>query len=405
MKQLENFGVLADVKVVYAAAALAGPFAAQFMADHGADVLWIERAGMPETMRTYSTRGLAIEAERRNQRTISLDIPSKEGRAILLKLIENADIFIESSKGGQYERWGLSDEILWAVNPRLVILHISGFGLTGDPDRIARPSYDPIAQAFGCMLQLNGFPDRPPISAQPYLADYLTGLFGCASALAALHRTGETGEGESIDLAQYEVVIRTGGAPLMDYLNEGVAPVREGARNSKFAGCGAFLCKDGEYVFITLAGNAVLNAGLVLVGLTVGSEGFPESAVAIPKGSPAGNRLDTALKKFCLARNVTDVDRIFSAASVPCSAVYTYQMAENDPHYAAREVFVEWQDVHGRTVRGSNIVPKFKRNPGRIQRGAPYVGMDNEAVLQELGYSAEDIDALYSSDVLTRDVG
>ena len=288
----EAFGSLSGVKVVYAASALAGPFAAQFMAEHGAEVIWVERAGMPDNMRFLSNRGLMVEADRRNQRNISLDIACEEGREILLKLLTDADIFIESSKGDQYTRWDLSDETLWARNPRLVIVHISGFGRTGDPDRVSRPSYDPIAQAYGCLLQLNGFPDRAPITAQPFLADYLTATFACSAALAALHRSQRTGEGDSIDVAQYETLIRMGGSPLINYLNEGTLPEREGSRHSKYAGCGAYLCGDGEYVYITFAGNGVVRRGLALLGIELGSKGFPEKATAFLKESAAGLMLD-----------------------------------------------------------------------------------------------------------------
>jgi L-carnitine CoA-transferase len=402
MTNTEPFGVLAGVKVVYAASALAGPFAAQLMAEHGAEVIWIERAGMPENMRSYGPRGLSVEIDRRNQRTISLDLPTEEGRAILLELLKDAAIFIESSKGGQFARWGLSDETLWNANPALVIVHISGFGLTGDPERISRPSYDPIAQAYGCMLQLNGFPDRPPISAQPYLADYLTGLFACSSALAAYIQAKRTGEGESVDIAQYEVLIRTGGSPLMAYLNEGTSPKREGARNKTYAGCGAYACKDGEYVYVTFVGNGVIRNGLPLLGDDVAGWPIPDKITAFRKDSDMGRALDLAMEAFCLERPAQEVDHLFNQVGVPCSVVYTYEMAEADPHYQSRQVFVEWEDVKGGRVRGSNVFPKFKRNPGRIERGAPSIGMDNEEILQSIGYSDEEIQGLYERGIITK---
>jgi L-carnitine CoA-transferase len=168
--QLPDFGVLAGVKVVYAGSALAGPFAAQLMAESGADVRWIENALSPDMARG-SIGGIFAEMERRNQRTVSVDLRRPEGRDVLLKLVTDAEILIESSRGGQFAGWGLGDEVLWGVNPRLVIVHVSGFGQHGDDRYIGRPCYDPIAQAYGCYLQLNGPPEGPAMPARRNWAD------------------------------------------------------------------------------------------------------------------------------------------------------------------------------------------------------------------------------------------
>jgi len=113
-----------------------------------------------------------------------LNIPSPEGREVFLKLLKEADIFIEASKGGQHKKWGLTNEVLWQTNPKLVIVHISGFGQDGDEKYIGRPTFDPIAQTFGCYMQLNGFPDRGAIPAVLYVADYITGFFAVTAALS-----------------------------------------------------------------------------------------------------------------------------------------------------------------------------------------------------------------------------
>ena len=390
-----EFGAMAGVKVVYAAAAVAGPFCANLMAEQGADVVWIENAKAPEPMRTNSP--WSMEADRRNQRTLSLDLMHERGREIFLKLMSTADIFIESSKGGQYARWGLTDEVLWDVNPRLVIVHISGFGQSGVAEYVKRPSYDPIAQAFGCTLQLNGYPDRPPLPAQPFAADYITGLFACCGALMAFHRARETGRGDSVDVAQFEVMIRTGGTYLMNYLNRGILPEREGPRNRNFAGVGAYVCGDGEYIYAAAVGLGVLKPGLRTVGCDPDAEIFQSPAGALRKGTSGGNALDEALEAFCLARTATQAANELATAGVPCSAIFTYAMAEQDPHYQAREVFIEWDRDDGSRARGSAVIPRMKRNPGRIWRGAPEFGKDNEEILRRLGFSGDEIEALYQA--------
>ena len=142
---LPVFGCLQGVKMVHATQAVAGPFGGTIFAEHGADVLWLENALAPDPGRLTGRK--FFQSERRNQRTLALNIPSPEGREILFRLLREADVFVENGKGGQFEKWGLDDETLWKVNPRLIIAHVSGFGESGDPDYVNRPAYDAIAQA------------------------------------------------------------------------------------------------------------------------------------------------------------------------------------------------------------------------------------------------------------------
>lgn len=190
-KNLPQFGCLQGIKVVHATASMAGPFAAQLLADYGADVIWLENALAPDLSRTAFNYGM--EAERRNQRNLALNIPSPEGKEIFLSLVKDADIFLESSKTGQWEKWGLSDDVLWGVNPKLVICHVSGFGQTGLKEYTSRPSYDMIAQAFSGFEAANMNPETPPYAVGPYAGDYLNSastrpLSAQAGPLATSHQ-------------------------------------------------------------------------------------------------------------------------------------------------------------------------------------------------------------------------
>lgn len=255
LTQQPKFGPLSGVKVINAALSVAGPFAAQLMAEWGADVLWLENVKTRDIVRNGT--GYFAEAERKNERSMPLNIPTPEGKEILFKLLKETDIYIEASKGGQYDRWGLSDEVMWEANPKLVIVHISGFGQTGLPEYVRRGSYDPIAQAFGCYMQYNGFPDRDPIPANPQPCDFATGLMAGFAALAALNRAKETGKGESIDLAQYEVMIRILNSYPVEYLNLGIKYERAGNRNAKCVCFGLYRCKDGKCVYIAGIGAGI----------------------------------------------------------------------------------------------------------------------------------------------------
>lgn len=203
------FGPLQSLRVAHSSVSVAGPFCAALMADLGADVIWIENPYGPDV--TRAGYGYSIQGDRRNQRTVSLDISKGAGTEAFLAMLKTRDIFIEASKPGQYERWGLTDETMWEANPALVIVHISEFGQTGDPRYVPRPSFDPIAQAFGGMMFCNSTPGTKATPANFLVADYYSGYMAAVSALVAYVRARETGIGDSIDVAQFEAVMRSGG--------------------------------------------------------------------------------------------------------------------------------------------------------------------------------------------------
>ena len=195
-----SFGPLDDVKVVYAAVELACPKAADLMADWGADVTWLENTGAGDTIRDTA---YIKQAERRNQRSVALNYFSEEGKEIFFKMIKDADIFMEASKGGTWARKGITDEVLWEINPKLVIVHVSGFGQEGDPKMVKRAAYDLTVMAYSGIIMQNGTPEQPMLPG-PYAGDYFNTLMIASSALAALYKAEKTGKGESIDLAMYE---------------------------------------------------------------------------------------------------------------------------------------------------------------------------------------------------------
>lgn len=397
------FGPLAGVRVVSCGSAIAGPFAAQLMGEWGADVIWIENPKVPEMLRADSAgaKGLSAEMERRNQRTIALDLREKRGQEVFLALLTDADILVENSKGGQFERMGLSDTVLWDANPSLVIAHVSGFGQSGEPEAVGRPAYDAIAQAFGCYMQLNGPTEGPPIPASPIPGDYLTALFAASSSLAALLRARSTGEGESIDIAMFEVLLRAGGASPTEYLNLGIKPLRRGGGHARAVGIGLYACKDGVDIYVVMHGAGILQRGLAIMGLD-DPVLFPPDLHYVAKESPEGARVQAAMVDYCKSRNALEVEQAFSAAGIPCSRVYTYDIAEDDPHYKARGVFKNWESVSGATLRGVKVVPDFKRRPGQVWRGAPTIGMDNEAILKEAGFDDESIRKLYEAKLIAK---
>lgn len=398
--EIPQFGVLSGVKVIHNSVSIAGPFAAELYADYGADVVWIENPAAPAMNRVGT--GNSWQQDSKNMRNISMNIFNGEGKEIFLTMLKDTDVFIEASKGGQYNRFGLSDEVLWEQNPRLVIVHISGFGQTGEPDFVKRPSYDPIAQAFGGYMDMNGFPGMPSMPTNPLTADFITALFAFGTSVAALMKSRETGKGESIDLAQYELLMRTQSRYPMDYIRNGQKFVKEGSHSNFFAGYGTYTCKDGKEVYLLYLGNGVLKKGLPFMGVEYGNTEVPEGSSVVNLDSSAGQKLEENIKSFCEQHTAEEAEKAFIDAGVPCSRIMKYEDCLTHPQYLAREVFTEWEAANGQKMKGVNIFPKFKNSPGKIWRGAPNIGMDNDDVLGELGLSQQEIQSLYEKGIITR---
>lgn len=393
------FGNLHGLKVVYSAVEIAGPVAAQLMAEWGADVTWIENTFNGDSMRdtTY-----VKELERRNQRSLSLDIFSEEGREVFLKLIEGADIFIESSKGPAFAKRGITDELLWEHNKSLVIVHVSGYGQYGDEERINRAAYDQTAQAFSGYLSQNGAPEQPMI-ASPYTGDYFTSQMVVGSALAALYKAQKTGVGESIDIAMYEVMLRMGAYYMMDYLNAGILYPRAGAKHQNLCGIGVYKCKDG-FLSLCLYGAKQNKAILERIGLGYlwGTEEYPEGTTALWLDGPKADLIEQKIEEYLLSMPVDEVEKDFSDCKIAANKMMTFEELPNHPHFIAREAFVEWETIEGQKCKGPNIFPKFKNNPGQIWRGMPTLGMDTESILTEAGYSSEKIHELAEKGIIKK---
>ena len=391
-----EFGVLRNLNVLCFGAAVAGPFTACMFAENGADVIHIENTNAKDILRQYP---YAWAMEHRNMRAITADIPQPEGRKIFEQLIQKADIFIEASKGGTFAKWGLDDEALWKIKPNLVIVHISGYGQTGVPEYVGRASFDFTGQAFSGYATLNGLPDMP-LNAKPTLCDYVTGLQAAWAALAALHRAKETGKGESIDVAQYEALLRLHYFFPMRYFMEGTEVKRDTNLDPVIAGKPYYKTKNDKFVSIHLGGGGPIKRGLPIIGLENDPDFSDYSTVKV--GQPRAEKYIAAIEKFCLEHTDNEVVEIMNAAKVPCSKLMTYDDMLIDPHYQAREDFVEYYSPNvNKIVKGTAPVPKFKNEPQKIWRGGPKYGEDNQTVLLELGYTPEEVQSMIEQKIIS----
>jgi len=391
------FGALQGVRILDSGRNNAGPWAASLAADFGAEVIHVE----PLQGELYRFDQAAWAQEKRNQRDLTLNLGSAAGHEIFLKLCARADIWIESSIPGTYGKLGLDDQTVWRVNPRLVIVHVSGFGQTGHPDYVRRASYDMIGQAFGGLMFIQGLPEpHPPIAAKPYLCDYITGLWSLWSALAAYVRAQRTGEGQAIDISQYECMLRMLADTAVNFFQNGETKQRLGNRHPVAVPWDTYRSGDGVWFCINAAGEPFARLCRA-IGTDADDERWSPQFEKCLSGMPGAIAFEDELRRWMATHTAAEVEEILTIKfQVPCQRVYSIKDLAEDPHCAARENFVEWDDPVWERVKGVGIIPKFSATPGQVWRGAPGLGQDNNEVLAALGYAPEEIVALRESGVI-----
>ncbi len=398
----ESFGPLQGVRIISTGTLIAQPFAGQLAAEMGAEVIQIERPGGGDA--GWRTLGITLPSrdggapvatnwvqERRNVLCVTLDLSKPRGRDLFLKMIPACDIWMESSKPGTYPRWGLDDDSVRRLNPKLVITHVSGYGQYGDPAYIRRTSYDIVGQAFSGTMYQTGYPDNPPTRAAPWTGDYMTAMFTMWSSLAALTYARAHGVGQSIDIAQFEAIHRTLGGTMVEYFQKEVVRERSGNKGQGFQPLDSFETADGWIALGAL--TEVYTRLLGAIGLDPADPKWQSARTNLE--SIEGIEFDAILRGWIAERSTADVVRILNEAQVPCAAIMTSKDIAEDPHYKAREMHVEWDDVQVGRVKGIGIVPKFSKTPGKIWRGSVPVGHDNDRVYGEmLGVSGSELAAL-----------
>jgi len=404
------FGPLTGVTVLDSARFVAGPWASTYLGEFGAQVIHVEGppfappyADPTRTLPPVLPEGVPVESTvseswvqySRNKLSVGLDVRQPDGRAVFLDLARGADIWIESSRPGTYDRLGLADADLWTVNPRLTIAHVSGYGRSGDPDRIDRPSYDLIGQAFSGYLSLQGRPDPdPPMRAGTALNDTVTGLATGAATLMGYIHAQRTGVGQAIDVAQYEVFFTLLENLALDYFARGVVRGRHGTAHARLHPYDVHRAADG-WVVVAAPTDESLRGLQRLVG--------NDDPRWLDRGWRLAHRdeVDRVVAAFCAPRTAADLERTGRSHDVAISRVYDMAAIAGDPHFAARGMFTEWTDPVAGPVKGASVAPRFEATPGGVWRGAPWLGQDNERVLIDwLGYPRERVAALAASGVV-----
>ncbi len=407
----EQFGPLQGVRVLSSGTLIAQPFAACLAAEMGAEVIQVERPGEGDA--TWRHLGIQLPTkdgqgkvatswiqDRRNSFYITLNLSQPKGQELFLQLVKICDIWMESSKPGGYNRWGLSDEVVLQANPKIVIAHISGYGQSGHPDYLGRASYDMIGQAFGGMMYQTGFPDPlPPTRAAPWTADYITALFCLWSSLAGYIYAQKTGRGQVVDLSQFEAIHHLLSGTMVEYFSAGgVVRERSGNKAPAFQPYDTFQAKDG-WVVVAAVGHGIYGRVCQVIGLDPHEEKWHTAHTEVE--SIEGIEFDALLRGWISEHTVKEVVGVLNEAQVACCPIMTSQDMAEDPHYQARGVHTEWEDEQVGKVKGVGVLPHFSLTPGKIWRGSVPVGHDNETVYTGLlGLSREEVAGLKDREVI-----
>ena len=394
-------GVLAGIRVIELGTMIAGPVAATLLGDFGADVIKIEPPGSGDPIRHsgpfVGDESLYWNVEGRSKRSVTLDLRQPEGQAVLRKLVAHADVLVENFRPGTMARWGLSYDVLKEINPRLVMLSISGFGQTGP--NAERPAYDRISLAYAGFLNMTGYPDRPPVRPGTALADYQSALLGAFSIMVALYeRDARGGGGQQIDLSLFEAVFRFTDVMITAYDKLGIERERSGNRHFAASPGDHYLSSDGKYVALTVAATNVFKRLCTAIGRPELSE-EPRFESHIRRVENY-DEINGIVADWIKARSAAEVLRILEANGLPHSLIYTPKDIVADAHYAARGAIATLEHPVIGALKLPAIQPHFSNGPPPAMRPAPALGADTEEVLSELlGMPAADIAALRSSGI------
>ena len=390
---------LTGIRVVDLTRILAGPFCTGMLADMGADVVKVETPGIGDPLRGQGVvkDGLSwyFAGFNRNKRSLSLNLRSEEGRAVLARLITASDVLVENFRPGVLAQMGFDAARLKALKPDLVYCSISGFGTSG-PYR-DRPSFDFIAQAMSGFMSVTGAADGPPMRAGPPIADLVAGLHGALGICAALVKRGRTGKGDTVGASLNNGLISLLAFLAANYLATGEEPARTGNDHAIVAPYGMFRTRDGE---VALAPSQEQSYQRLIDALGLAElRADPRFAT---NDLRVKNRaaINAAIESRLIAETTEHWIEKLNAAGVPCGRVMGLREVFADPQVIDQEMVLTQEHPGHGTVRMLGFPIKFAEAPCTLRRPTPEIGADTDAVLAELGYSPAEIAALRDAGVV-----
>lgn len=394
-------GPLAGLRVLDIGTMIAGPLAATIMADFGADVIKVEHPRHGDPIRSWAPMkdGVSLwwKMTGRNKRLVTLDLSRVEGQELALELVRRSDIVIENYRPGTLEHWNLAYERMAGVNPRMILVRISGYGQTG-PYR-SRPGYGTVAEAMSGIPYFTGFPDRPPtLSAFP-LADSVAAIFATFGAMFAWYESERSGRGQIVDVSLFEPLFRLIESQVVGFDQLGIVKQRRGNRLDEDSPRNAYETADGEYVTLSASSPRTFERLAQAAGRPdlPGDPRFRDN----PSRIAHADALDAILADWFRERTVAEALRVLEEGDVVAGPIYDIRRIFADPHYQARGSIVPVGDPELGVIRMQAAIPIFSRTPGGVQYAGLQKGEHNAVIYkEELGLSEAQVKALQESGVI-----
>lgn len=387
---------LAGVRVLEAATLFAAPLASMLLGDFGADVVKIEHPLTPDPARGHGASkdgvGLWFKTLARNKRLVTLSLSHPAGRDVFLRLVERSDVVIENFRPGTLERWGLGPDELFAVNPRVVVARVTGFGQAGP--YASRAGFGTLAEAMSGFAALNGEPDGPPMLPPLALADGVTALAAAFAILAALRARDATQNGQVVDLSLVEPLLTLLGPQLAQFDLLGELEPRTGNRSSHNAPRNVYRTSDGGWVAVSASATRIAARVLRLVGRGDLAE-QPWFATGAGRAARV-DEIDAAVSAWIAERTKEDVLAAFDEAGAAAAAIYDARDVLADPHLRAIGAIADVPDAELGRVLMSNVIARLSATPGEIRWAGRAHGADTAAVLAEVGIDEEELARLRS---------
>jgi crotonobetainyl-CoA:carnitine CoA-transferase CaiB-like acyl-CoA transferase len=376
-------GALDGVRVLDLSRLVAGNTLTGVLADFGAEVIKVE-PGAGDTLRAWSTAGVQTNWKlyARNKKSLALELRKPAAREILLKLVETAQVFVESFRPDTLEKMGLAPAQLLERNPKLVIVRISGWGQTGPYRR--RPGFGTLVEGMSGFASFNGFADREPVLPPMYLADTLAGLYGSSAVMIALREVEvKGGKGQVIDLPLLDPLFNVLGPQAANYRLTGKVKPRTGSRSTNSGPRNAYKTKDGHYVALSASTQKMAERVFNSIGRPdlIDNPRYRTNDMRV-KNAP---ELDAIIGQFIAQKSQAENVAFFEQAEVTIGPIYDITQILEDPHFIDREVLADYPDPDMESYPMHHVVPRLAGTPGTIRTPAPSLGEHNRELLASVG--------------------
>ena len=378
-------GALHGVRVLDMSRLIAGNAVTHLLADHGAEVIKIEKPGTGDDLRAWNTAGVTTHWKVicRNKKSVTLNFRQEGAVDLMLDLVSSARVLVENFKPGTLEKMGIGPDVLLERNPNLIIIRISGWGQDGMWSH--RPGFGSLVEAMSGFAAMNGFADRPPVLPPLALADMIAGLYGAFSAMVAIREIEvKKGPGQVIDLTLFEPIHSVLGPIIANYDLTQSVPDRTGSLSNQSAPRNVYQCKDGKYVALSASMQSMAERLL----RAIGREDLIDNPKFRTNTDRVANRheLDPIVGAFMVERTQAENLEIFEKAGVTVGAVPDVGELAVHPYPIDREAIVSMPDADVGRIAMHNVIPRMSGSPAQLRMPAPELGQHNEEIWPALGH-------------------